>query len=263
MKVTLLGCGGSQGVPNSAGDWGQCDPADPRNRRLRPSVLVETATPAGETRRILIDTGPDLREQLLRAGVNMIDAILYTHAHADHIHGIDDLRAINKVMNRAIPFWATATVMEQIKTRFAYAIEGKHEGFYRPTLLPHVFDGPFEAAGIPVIPFTQDHGFTATTGFRIGDFGYSTDVVQLDEAAFTALDGITTWIVDCVRLAPHPTHSHLERTLGWIGRLKPARAVLTHMDGSLDYAALAALLPDGVEPGRDGLVLPVGEAGHR
>jgi phosphoribosyl 1,2-cyclic phosphate phosphodiesterase len=257
MRVTLLGCGGSQGVPNSAGEWGSCDPADPRNRRLRPSVLVETATPAGEPRNILIDTAPDLRDQLLRTGINRIDAVLYTHAHADHVHGIDDLRAINKAMGRAIPIWATASVLALIKERFSYAIEVQTEGFYRPTLLPNQFDGAFEAAGIEVRPFEQDHGFTATTGFRIGDFAYSTDVVQLDEAAFAVLDGITTWIVDCVRLTPHPTHSHLERTLDWIRRVGPRRAVLTHMDGSLDYATLAAILPAGVEPGQDGLVLDV------
>ncbi len=254
MKVTLLGCGGSQGVPNSAGDWGNCDPADPRNRRRRPSVLVEAETSAGERRSILIDTGPDLREQLLATRTNWIDTVLYTHAHADHVHGIDDLRAINKAMGQPIPIWATALVLGILKERFGYALEGGDGGFYRPTLVPNAFDGPFDAAGIVVIPFEQDHGFSLSTGFRIGDFAYSTDVVQLNEAAFAALAGVKLWIVDCVRLAPHPTHSHLKRTLDWIRRIGPERAVLTHMDQSLDYAALAALLPAGVEPGRDGLV---------
>lgn len=254
MKVTLLGCGGSQGVPNSAGEWGNCDPADPRNRRRRPSVLVETETPGGERRTILIDTGPDLREQLLAARTSRIDAVLYTHAHADHVHGIDDLRAINKAMGQPIPIWATSSILTILKERFAYALEGGEGGFYRPTLVPNAFDGPFDAVGIEVVPFEQDHGFTLSTGFRIGDFAYSTDVVQLSEAAFAALAGVKLWIVDCLRLTPHPTHSHLERTLGWIGRVAPARAVLTHMDQALDYAALAALLPESVEPGQDGLV---------
>jgi phosphoribosyl 1,2-cyclic phosphate phosphodiesterase len=254
MKVTLLGCGGSQGVPNSAGDWGNCDPADPRNRRRRPSVLVETETPAGELRTILIDTGPDLREQLLAARASWIDAVLYTHAHADHVHGIDDLRAINKAMGQVIPIWATPSILAILTERFSYALEGGEGGFYRPTLVPNAFEGPFEAAGVTVVPFEQDHGFTLSTGFRIGDFAYSTDVVRLSEAAFAALAGIKLWIVDCVRLTPHPTHSHLERTLDWIRRVGPQRAVLTHMDQSLDYTALAALLPDGVEPGQDGLV---------
>jgi phosphoribosyl 1,2-cyclic phosphate phosphodiesterase len=257
MRVTLLGCGGSQGVPNSAGDWGRCDPADPRNRRLRPSVLVEAETASGEARTLLIDSGPDLREQLLRARCRTIDAVLYTHAHADHLHGIDDLRAINNAMGRAIPIWASAAVLAQIETRFRYAIDPPARGFYRPTLVPNCFDGPFDAAGILVQPFRQDHGFTETTGFRIGDFAYSTDVVELDETGFAVLDGISTWIVDCVRTTPHPTHSHLARTLDWIGRVRPKRAVLTHMDGSLDYGTLAALLPPGVEPGQDGLVLRV------
>ena len=257
MRVTLLGCGGSQGVPTSAGDWGRCAPLDPRNRRLRPSVLIETTTAAGEARNILIDTAPDLREQLLRTGIQIIDAVLYTHAHADHVHGIDDLRAINNRMARAIPIWATEPVLAQITSRFPYAVATPAGGFYRPTLLPHHFDGPFDAVGIRVRPFQQDHGFTTTTGFRIGDFAYSTDVVTLDDAAFAVLEGVTTWVVDCVRLTPHPTHSHLERTLCWIDRVRPGRAVLTHMDGSLDYATLAAQLPAGVEPGQDGLVLEV------
>jgi phosphoribosyl 1,2-cyclic phosphate phosphodiesterase len=257
MKVTLLGCGGSQGVPNSAGDWGACDRQDPRNRRLRPSILIEACAADGAARTILIDTAPDLREQLLRAGVNRIDAVLYTHAHADHVHGIDDLRAICRTMGQAIPVWATAPVLELITARFGYAFE-RHEGFYRPSLIANPIDGPFDAVGVPIRPFQQDHGFnTVSTGFRIADFAYSTDVVTLDEAALAVLDGITTWIVDCIRLAPHPTHSHLDRTLGWIRRVGARRAVLTHMDNSLDYTALAALLPDGVEPGRDGLVLGV------
>jgi phosphoribosyl 1,2-cyclic phosphate phosphodiesterase len=255
MRVTLLGCGGSQGVPNSAGQWGQCDQADPRNRRRRPSVLVETATPEGQRRTILIDTGPDLREQLLGTGLRSIDAVLYTHAHADHLHGIDDLRPISNLMGCPIPAWGAQAVMDQIAHRFSYAIKEKPGSFYRPTLLPHCFEGPFEAAGIMVRPFVQDHGFTTTTGFRIGDFAYSTDVVNLDEAAFAMLDRLALWIVDCVRLEPHPTHSHLARTLDWVGRVRPRRAVLTHMDASLDYATLAAQLPPGVEPGQDGLVL--------
>jgi phosphoribosyl 1,2-cyclic phosphate phosphodiesterase len=252
MKITMLGCGISTGVPTIGPDWGRCDPADRRNRRRRASVLVESR---GKT--VLIDMSPDLREQLLDAGVARIDAILLTHAHADHLHGIDDLRAINRLMKRAIPLYATAGTLAEIGRRFGYALKpvppGEH--FFKPTLAPHEIAGPFEAAGLPVVPFAQDHGFSTTLGFRIGGFGYSTDVTELGENAFQALAGIDVWFVDCLRREPHPTHSHLTKTLAWIARVGPRRAVLTHMDQSLDYRELAAELPAGVEPGQDGLVI--------
>jgi len=252
MKITMLGCGISTGVPTIGPDWGRCDPADRRNRRRRASVLVESR---GKT--VLIDMSPDLREQLLDAGVARIDAILLTHAHADHLHGIDDLRAINRLMKRAIPLYATAGTLAEIGRRFGYALKpvppGEH--FFKPTLAPHEIAGPFEAAGLPVVPFAQDHGFSTTLGFRIGGFGYSTDVTELGENAFQALAGIDVWFVDCLRREPHPTHSHLAKTLAWIARVGPRRAVLTHMDQSLDYRELAAELPAGVEPGQDGLVI--------
>ena len=252
MKITMLGCGISTGVPTIGPDWGRCDPTDRRNRRRRASVLIESR---GKT--VLIDMSPDLREQLLDAGVARIDAILLTHAHADHLHGIDDLRAINRVMKRAIPLYATAGTLAEIGRRFGYALKpvppGEH--FFKPTLAPHEIAGPFEAAGLPVVPFAQDHGFSTTLGFRIGGFGYSTDVTELGENAFQALAGIDVWFVDCLRREPHPTHSHLTKTLAWIARVGPRRAVLTHMDQSLDYRELAAELPAGVEPGQDGLVI--------
>jgi phosphoribosyl 1,2-cyclic phosphate phosphodiesterase len=258
MRAILFGCGGSQGVPTADGDWGACDPANPRNYRRRASVLVEAATAAGEPRRILIDTSTDLREQVLRAGIRRIDAVLYTHPHADHVHGIDELRSFNRAMGQPIPIWAVPATLEEIRRRFSYAVEPPSgPAFHRPTLVPHPIDGPFEAAGIPVIPFAQDHGVGPSTGFRIGDFAYSTDVVGLSEAAFAALAGVAVWVVDCVRLEPHFTHSHLARTLDWIARVRPRRAILTHMDHSLDYDALTRLLPPGVEAGYDGLVIEV------
>jgi len=250
----MLGCGGSQGVPTAAGDWGLCDPGDPRNRRRRVSVMIE----AGEgdaLRRLLIDTTPDFRDQMLDAGVRHLDGVLYTHAHADHLHGVDDLRAFNRVMGRPIPIWANEATLADIHRRFGYAIGTPPGSFYRPTLIPHRFDGPFQAAGFDIIPFDQDHGFSRSTGFRIGDFAYSTDVVTLSDADFELLAGVSVWIVDCVRIEPHPTHSHLERTLEWIAKVKPGRAVLTHMDITLDYADLAKRLPPGVIPGHDGLVI--------
>jgi phosphoribosyl 1,2-cyclic phosphate phosphodiesterase len=251
MKVTMLGCGASMGVPAIGGDWGACDPTDPRNRRRRSALLVECR---GKT--ILVDAGPDLREQLLDAEVTRIDALILTHAHADHLHGIDELRAINRLTRRPIDLHADRRTMDEIERRFAYVFDPPPQDgfFYKPVLTPHIIDGPFVAAGVSVAPFAQDHGFGTTLGFRIGPLGYSTDVTELDDAAFAALAGAELWIVDCLRYDAHPTHSHLAKTLAWIARLKPARAALTHMDRQLDYQELSARLPAGIEPGRDGLV---------
>lgn len=254
MRVTMLGCGPSWGVPRIGGEWGACDPQNPRNRRRRCSVMVEE----GGTR-LLVDTSPDLREQLLDAGVSALDAVLLTHAHADHLHGIDDLRTVNRLMARAIPLYADTATMAEVVQRFGYIFAPinpqARASFYKPALERRIIDGPFEAAGIAVTPFAQGHGFSTTLGFRFGGFAYSTDVIELDDAAFAALDGVEFWIVDCIRREPHVTHSHLEKTLAWIARVKPRRAVLTHMDESLDYATLCAELPSGVEPGYDGLTI--------
>lgn len=254
MRVTMLGCGPSWGVPRIGNDWGACDPADPRNRRRRVSILVEDGGAS-----VLVDTSPDLREQLLDAEVRRLDAVLFTHAHADHLHGIDDLRSVNALMGRPLPIYATAATMAEIEQRFGYVFAALRSGvgpsFYKPVLERVVIDGPFRVAGFDVVPFVQDHGFSETLGFRFGRFAYSTDVVQLDEAAFAALAGVEVWIVDCIRRAPHVTHSHLARTLDWIARVGPRRAILTHMDQSLDYEILCRALPAGVEPGQDGLVI--------
>jgi len=257
MRVTVLGCGASTGVPAIGPDWGRCDPNDRRNRRRRVSVLVEVGAVT-----ILIDTSPDLREQLLDAGVARLDAVLMTHAHADHLHGIDDLRVVNRLMRSAIPLYADGQTLAEIGRRFAYVLKPVEEPgrYYKPTLVPHLITGPFEIRGIPIVPFVQDHGFSTTLGIRIGGFAYSTDVTELDEDAFAALEGVQLWIVDCLRREPHPTHSHLAKTLSWIARVGPRRAVLTHMDQSLDYREVSAELPGGVEPGQDGLVIELPDA---
>jgi phosphoribosyl 1,2-cyclic phosphate phosphodiesterase len=258
MKVTILGCGASTGVPAIGPNWGRCDPADPRNRRRRASVLVEIprSSPATSVM-ILIDTSPDLREQLIDARVARLDAVLMTHAHADHLHGIDDLRSLNRLMRAPIPLWADGKTLMEIGHRFGYVLEPPVEPgrYYKPCLVPHEIDRPFAINGIEVVPFAQDHGFRTTLGFRIGPMAYSTDVTELDDNAFAALAGVELWIVDCMRRAPHPTHSHLDKTLSWIARVRPRRAVLTHMDQSLDYRELSTELPAGVEPGQDGLVI--------
>jgi len=252
MRVTILGCGASTGVPAIGPNWGRCDPADPRNRRRRASVLVEIGPVA-----ILIDTSPDLREQLIDARVARLDAVLMTHAHADHLHGIDDVRSLNGLMHAAIPLWADGQTLAEIGRRFGYVLEPPAEPgrYYQPCLVPHEIGGRFAVSGIEVVPFAQDHGFSTTLGFRIGPMAYSTDVTELDDDAFAAVAQVELWIVDCLRRGPHPTHSHLAKTLQWIARVRPRRAVLTHMDQSLDYRELSAELPAGVEPGQDGLVI--------
>jgi phosphoribosyl 1,2-cyclic phosphate phosphodiesterase len=254
MKITILGCGPSSGVPVLGAGWYDCDPDDPRNRRRRSSILVEDGDAV-----LLVDSSPDCREQLLDAQVERLDAVLFTHAHGDHCHGVDDLRWINVAMKADLPAHASAITLAGVAERFGYAFQplpATHIGrYYKPVLTPHEITGPFQVAGLDIVPFEQDHGFSTTLGFRFGPAAYSTDLVKLDEAGFAALDGIELWVVDCFRREPHHTHAYLELVLEWIARVKPKRAVLTHMGPTLDYATLKAELPGGVEPAYDGMVL--------
>ncbi len=261
MRITILGCGGATGVPIVGPDWGNCDPAEPRNRRRRVSILVDS--PESTDGPLLVDTSPDLREQLVDAQVGRIGAVLYTHQHADHVHGIDDLRALNRRQQAIIPAYGTAETMAAIIERFGYAFGQptlRPDGrlfFYKPCLEARsIVPGQgFRASGIGVLPFEQDHGFSTTTGYRFGDAAYSTDVVNFSEEAFAALAGVRLWIVDCLGRSRFPTHAHLERTLEWIARVKPERAVLTHMSAELDYRRLCDELPPGVEPAYDGMTI--------
>ena len=252
MQVTVLGCGGSGGVPMATGDWGDCNPGNPRNRRRRASILVESDTGT----RILVDASPDLREQLLAlGGVRHLDAVVFTHAHADHCHGIDDLRALTY---GAMPLAAMADpeTLSVLRSRFGYGfVEVAGLDAYGPRLCGAEIAGPFQVGDITVTSFWQSHGRRRSLGFRFGSIAYSTDVNDLNDAAFKALEGVDIWIVDCLRMKPHPTHSHFAQTLAWIERVGPRRAVLTHMNQSMDYDAVAALCPSGVEPGYDGLVV--------
>lgn len=252
MKITILGCGGSGGVPMIGNDWGNCDPKNNKNRRLRASVLVEYKATT-----LLIDTSPDLREQLLSADVRKLTAVLYTHAHADHCHGIDDLRAMNWCMKAPIDVYGDAPTIEKLTTRFDYIFNLRQEAerYYKPALVPHIINGPIEFDALTVIPFAQDHAYMNSLGFRIGKFAYTTDAKTLDEAAFETLRGVDVWVVDCVRRAPHPTHSHLQQTLEWIARVKPKMAYLTHMSPDLDYETLCRELPESIRPAYDGLVV--------
>ncbi|WP_029014369.1 MBL fold metallo-hydrolase [Niveispirillum irakense] len=254
MRVTILGCGGSSGVPLIGNVWGNADPANPRNRRRRPSILVENASTT-----VLVDTGPDMREQLVDAGVQRLDGVLYTHAHADHVHGIDDLRAVNWLTGKPVDVYGDAETLDILGRRFDYCFKPLPPGgnvYARPVLVPHVVEGPFRVGTMDIVPFVQDHGHSSSLGFRFGRIGYSTDVVRLSDEAFAVLEGVETWIVDCVRLEPpHPVHAHWEITRGWIERLKPKRAILTHMNHLMDYDSLCRMLPPGVEPAYDGMVI--------
>lgn len=254
MKVTILGCGGSGGVPLIGDDWGACNPGNPKNRRLRVSILVES----GDTT-ILVDTSPDLRQQALTVGLKNLDAVLFTHAHADHLNGIDDLRPMNRLLNRALDVYGSPQTIREIRDRFDYVFASikPGAGFYKPCLMPHEVTGPFAIGGVSIVPFEQDHGYSTTTGFRIGDMAYSTDVVDLPEEAFAALKGLKLWIVDCLRFEPHETHAHLDKALAWIERVKPQRAVLIHMNHAVDYDELAARLPPGVEPAFDFMTIDI------
>lgn len=253
LKLTILGCGTSSGVPRIGGDWGACDPTDPRNRRTRASILVESATTS-----ILVDTGPDLREQLLSANVSKIDAILWTHDHADHCHGIDDIRQLAHISKSAIQGYARAQTMKLLKDRFTYAFAGRSG--YPPIIQGDILpDGPLMIGDIVVTAIDQPHGEIFSTGFRFetGGFsiGYATDFHEVTKDMLDFFSGVNIWVADALRDRPHPTHSHLALTLVAIAHVKPNRAILTHMDQSMDYAQVAAILPNGIELGHDGLVV--------
>ena len=256
MKITVLGCGGSGGVPfadgTPGGNWGVCDPDNWRNRRRRVSILVEQG---GTT--LLVDTSPDLRVQLLDSDTKRIDAVLFTHAHADHCHGLDELRAMAYVRGGQIDAYMDAPTRELLTQRFGYAFSSSYDpgGFYSPILHDILIEGPVEVGGVRVVPFVQQHGRETSLGYRFGNAAYSTDVTALDETAFSALKGVELWILDCLRERPHPTHSHLAQSLEWIARVGPARAVLTHMNHQIDYQDLKSRCPPGVEPAHDGMVL--------
>jgi phosphoribosyl 1,2-cyclic phosphate phosphodiesterase len=263
MKVTLLGTGGSAGVPmiggaDGTGDWGDCDPVEPKNRRTRTSIVIETI----QNQRLLVDTSPDMRNQLLDCRVPGVDAVLFTHAHADHITGIDDVRILNRIANRPLPAYATSETLEEIIMRFGYAFRPwQPPYFYRPVLEAKTISpgDRFDMLGLQLHVFTQNHGKVESLGLRIGGFGYSTDVVTLDEDAFAALAGVDTWVVDCfLRGDTHWTHANLRTVLGWVDRLQPRRTILTHMGTEMDWAWMQANLPPGVEAGYDGMVLDFG-----
>jgi phosphoribosyl 1,2-cyclic phosphate phosphodiesterase len=258
LSFTILGCGSSGGVPRLGGDWGDCDPMEPKNRRRRCSLLVTRETHEGTTR-ILIDTTPDMRDQLLDAGVGELDAVVYTHSHADHMHGIDDLRQVVFNIRRRLGVWADGPTQEALLSRFGYAFIQPEGSPYPPILDLHTIDGPVTITGsggpVSLTPFRAEHGSMDALGFRIGPLAYLPDAVAIPAESWPVLDGLDCWIVDALRRKPHPTHAHLALTLEWIARAQPARAVLTNMHIDLDYDGLRAELPAHITPAFDGMTL--------
>ena len=252
-KITILGCGNSTGVPMSDGHWGHCDPAEPRNRRRRSSILIEK-----DDTTVLIDAGPDLREQMLSAGVKKLDAVIFTHAHADHTQGIDDLRAFVVYGGTPLPVYGFPELMQQIRARFSYMFGGATAGYYdKPFLAMRELTPELRIGALDFTLFEQDHTVCRTIGVRTGDFAYSTDLKHLPDAALQTLDGVKTWVVAAVRREPHIAHAHLAQVLDWIARIGPDLAILTHLNISMDYRQLLDTLPSGVEPAYDGRVVYV------
>lgn len=256
MKITILGCGPSSGVPTIIGDWGSCDPENPKNRRRRPSILVEQ-----DDFHLLVDTSPDIMAQLLDAEAREIDAVLYTHDHADHVMGIDDLRVVRRHMGRNIHVYAEPQTLERLQMRFGYLFSGIQdpEDLYRPILDPHVIEGAMDIGPFKnILPVEQDHGICASLGFRFGNFAYSTDVVRFPQKSLDSLKGIDIWVVDCLRDGgEHPTHANLDQTLAWIEEVGPRRAILTHMNFQADYETMRQACPAGVEPAYDGMIIEI------
>ncbi len=275
LRVTILGSGSSGGVPrfggpDGAGDWGACDPAEPKNRRTRCSVLVQRAHDTHGFRHdaatsVLVDTSPDMRAQLLAARCSHLDSVLFTHEHADQCHGIDDLRVFALQMRKRIQVYIDDATSGGLLDRFDYCFAQKPGSFYPPILdkidMPEC-GASFSVSGpggeIPAIAFLQEHGSVDSLGFRFGDIAYSSDVVGLPQESFKVLEGVKTWIVDALQYKPHGTHAHLDLALEWIARVKPERAILTNLHVHMDYATLKRELPPGVEPAYDGMQIDAG-----
>ena len=261
LTFEILGCGSSMGVPRVALGWGSCDPNNPKNRRRRCSLLVERAQGAGKVTRVLVDCSPDLRMQLLDAEVDWLDGVLITHEHADHTHGIDDLRPLFVHKRRKVDVYLDEPTSRAMHARFGYCFMTPPGSEYPPIASekrlepgkPVVIEG--QGGSIEALPILQNHGDIPSLGFRIGNVAYSADIKNLPDASLPLMAGLDTWIVDALRKAPHPSHFNLAEALDWIARVKPKRAVLTNLHTDMDYAALRAELPPHVEPAYDGMTL--------
>jgi phosphoribosyl 1,2-cyclic phosphate phosphodiesterase len=252
VKIRILGCGTSTGVPKIGNHWGECDPDEPRNRRLRSSILVQSG---GE--RLLVDCGPDLRQQLLDAGVGELEGVVATHDHGDHVHGIDELRPVAQALGRPVPLHGRLETLESLKRRFDYAFE--QSDFYRPIVEPREIEGEWSFGGSTVRVVDQPHGTTSSLGIRFDENGksavYAIDFSDLTEEMARLYEGADVWIADCLTRSPHPTHAHLDGVLAWARELRVGQLYLTHMGNGLDYRTLVAELPDWAAPAYDGLEL--------
>lgn len=263
LKFTILGCGSSMGVPRVALGWGSCDPNNPKNRRRRCSLLVERPNTVGQGTRALVDCTPDLRMQLLDAEINWLDGVLFTHEHADHTHGIDDLRPLFVNKRRRVDVWLDEPTSQSMHARFGYCFTTPPGGEYPPILTEHrmqagrsvTIDG--QGGPIQALPVLQNHGDIPSLGFRFGNVAYSADIKSLPDDSLTALAGLDVWIVDALRKIPHPSHFNLDEALDWIARIKPKRAILTNLHSDMDYAALSASLPPNIEPAYDGMAFTI------
>jgi phosphoribosyl 1,2-cyclic phosphate phosphodiesterase len=260
-RLRILGCGSSGGVPRvGPSGWGKCDPSEPRNRRRRCAILIEREGPGGLTT-VLVDAGPDLREQLLDAAVERLDALLLTHAHADHIHGLDDVRPLVITARRRLPTFMDAATSAKLRQGFGYLLETPPGSNYPPLLIENRLTPgeTVEIAGlggaVVATPFRLAHGEIDALGFRFGGIAYTPDLIDIPSESLPHLEGLDVWIIDALRHAPHPSHLTVEQALGWIARMKPKRAILTNLHTDLDYRTLASSLPPGVEPAYDGMSL--------
>lgn len=259
-RFTILGCGSSGGVPRIGMDWGACDPANTKNRRLRCSALFERLGSGGQTA-VLVDTSPDFREQILSSRIMALDGVVYTHDHADHTHGIDDLRMVAFAMKRRVDVYFDAHTGQSLMERFAYCFKTPEHSQYQPILNGNVIDGvtPIDIRGaggqLRATPIPQTHGDITSLGYRVSNLAYCPDVSAIPDASVPLLEGLDVWVVDALRYTPHDSHFSVKQALAWVERLRPKRTILTHMTSEIDYDTLKAKLPPGVEPAYDGMTI--------
>lgn len=262
LRITVLGCGASPGVPRIGNDWGACDPSEPKNRRTRTSILIDAfRAESPYPTRVLVDSGPDVRAQLLEARVDRIDGVLYTHHHADHTHGIDDLRGFWLETHRLVPVYTDDATQLRLDEAFGYCFSTPPGSHYPPVLsrhritagTPFAIDGP--GGRLDILPYRQAHGDIDSLGFRIGDFAYSSDVSAIPDETLPFLADLDIWVVDALRWRPHPSHFSVDEAVAWHERLRPRRTILTHMHSDLDYRMLIERLPGDIQPAFDGMVI--------